>query len=455
MSENAESQAQSGEAFIPYLRDDLIETCLQDGILSEADCRSFKELCQILTAHLHFEFLNDVEAVKRFYGPFDPDRETTPLREEENLAETEEELSRLFRSLAERANYFEIPQEQIEACFDAVTLIDLQTKVDLDDFDRVICYARGDLDKTATIRKWFRKEEVPVDVLQRVLLLFKFKGEEYFQSSKEKRKEREKSLFEPGKIYTYFYKDVPKYDLELLFPNVKVGMNLKQKLMFAIPAIGGSVGVLFKALPQLLILIGVVLFLIGGPGWLARVGLSEKNVSNFMPVMVALMGVAMAFGGLAIKQWGSYRKKRIQLLKDVSEQLFFRNLATNRSVFHQVIDSAEEEESKEMLLVFYHLITCPGEEMSKETLDRKIEAWMQEKFGTAINFDIDGPIDYLSQLRGPDRKGRETALLQSDERGMLKILPLDDAKHLIDHLWDHAFDFAQKGAGPLVTEGQG
>lgn len=432
------------EAYIPYLRDDLIAMCLKDGLLSDAQSKSFKELCEILTAHLHFEFLDYSEAVKKHYGPFDPDRDTIPMEENIDLDHREEELIKLFRSSAERANYSEISKEEIEKCFNTVTLIDLDTSVDLDDFDRILCYARGDIDKTATVKKLFKTKTVDVDILQRVLLLFKFKGEEYFASSKKKQKQRKESSFEPGKVYAYFYKDVPKYDLELLFPNVKVGMNLKQKLLFAVPAVGGSVGVLFKVIPQLLILIGVILFLIGGPDWLATTGLREETVSNFMPVMVALMGVAMALGGIAVKQWGGYRKKRIQLLKDVSEQLFFRNLATNRSVFHRVIDSAEEEEVKEMLLVFYHLISSPGEKLTKELLDVKIEQWMKERFGCIIDFDIDGPLGNLSKLRGPDRNGNEVPLLQTDDDGVLNIVSLEDAKHIIDHIWDHHFDYANQ-----------
>jgi len=438
-------ESSNREAYIPYLRDDLIAMCLEDGCLSEADRKSFQELCDLLAARLHFEFHHYCKGVNAHYGPFDPDRDTIPLKEEVNLDEREKDLVDLFRATAERANYFEISREQIEECFDAVTLIDLQTTVDLDDFDRVLCFARGDIDKTTKVKKWFKHTEVQVDVLERVLLLFKFKGEEYFASSKEKKKMLRESLFKPGMVYTYFYKDVPKYDLELLFPNVRIGMNLKQKLLFAVPALGGSVAVLVKILPQLLLLIGVVLFLLGGSGWLATLGLSEGAVSKFMPVMVALMGVVMALGGLAIKQWGGYRKKRIQLLKDVSEQLFFRNLATNRSVFHRIIDSAEEEESKEMLLVFYHLISSPEEKLTAECLDTKIEKWMKDRLGAVINFDIDGPLEYLTKVRGPAREGRETALVEIDDEGFIRILPLEDAKHLIDHLWDHAFCYANPG----------
>ena len=442
VSESENTKTETREAFIPYLCDDLIAMCLKDGLLSESESNSFKELSEILIAYLHFEFLHYEEAVKKHYGPFDPDRDTLCLEENIDLDKREEELIRLFRSAAERANYFEINEEMIQECFDAVTLIDLHTMVDLDDFDRILCYARGDIYKSIPVKKWFKSTEVEVDIFQRVLLLFKFKGEEYFESSKQKQKMRKESLFKPGMIYAYYYKDVPKYDLELLFPNVRIGMNLKQKLLFAIPAIGGSIAVLLKIIPQILILIGVILFLIGGPVWLAKIGLTEKAVSSFMPVMVATTGVVIALGGIAIKQWGGYRKKRIQLLKDVSEQLFFRNLATNRSVFHRVIDSAEEEEAKEMLLVYFHLVSNPNEKFTKETLDLKIEKWMEERFDSVIDFDIDGPLGNLTRMRGPALDGREVALVEIDEDGILKTVPLEDAKHVIDHLWDHAFSYA-------------
>lgn len=442
VSEHKTTDSETREAFIPYQRDDLIQMCLNEGLLSEAQSKDFKDLSEILMAHLHFEFLQYGEAVKKHYGPFDPDRDTILLEQDIDFDRREHDLIELFRSIAERANYFEISNEQIEKCFEAVTLIDLRTTVDLDDFDRVLCFARGDIDKKTTVKKLFKKKEIEVDILQRVLLLFKFKGEEYFESSKQKQKVRKESLFEPGKVYAYFYKDVPKYDLELLFPNVQVGMNLRQKLLFAIPAIGGSIGVFLKIIPQILIIVGVVLFLLGGRSWLEKTGLSEEAVSNFMPVMVALMGVVLALGGLAIKQWGGYRKKRIQLLKDVSEQLFFRNLATNRSVFHRIIDSAEEEESKEILLVFYHLVTSRSEGLTKEALDAKIEKWMEQKLGAVIDFDIDGPLNYLTKLRGPACDGTETSLVKIDQEGLIRALSIGDAKHVIDHLWDHAFRFA-------------
>ena len=90
VSEHKTTDSETREAFIPYQRDDLIQMCLNEGLLSEAQSKDFKDLSEILMAHLHFEFLQ--------YG-------------------------------------------------EAVTLIDLRTTVDLDDFHGVLCFARGDIDK--------------------------------------------------------------------------------------------------------------------------------------------------------------------------------------------------------------------------------------------------------------------------------------------------------------------
>lgn len=429
------------EAFIPYFRSDLIDMCVQDDELKGDQVTEFRELCEILSAYVHYDFHKTIEEIKKHYAAFDPDREIDPRQEAETPEVSAERVVTLFESVARRANYFEVTDDQIRESFDAVTLIDLQTKVDLDDFKQIRCFAKGDLYKTAEVKKLFRRREVRVDVLQRVLLLLHFQDADYFDQVKKTRPVGE-APFQPGKIYAYYYKDVPKFDLELLFPNVEVGMTWKDKLMFSVPAVGGSIGVLFKAAPQILLIVGTIMFFVAGADWAARVGVTKDSVSSVMPLLTALMGVIIALGGLAFKQWNNYRKKRIEFLKDVSEQLFFRNLATNRSVFHSVIDSAEDEEIKEMLLVLYHLIASPTESLTRDQLDARIEEWMKERFGTVIDFDIDGPLENLQALRGPTRDGREVPLVQIDADGRLLAPTLDDAKHIIDHLWDNVFRYA-------------
>jgi len=201
MADEAEQQVQErAEHFIPYLRDDIIAMCLDEGRLDAAGAESFRSVCSHLVDYLHCRFLSDIDAVKRHYAPFDPDRETV-LRDRgaDSLAHSEEELVRLFRRLAEDANYFEIDRAYIEKCFDEVTLIKLRTRVDLGDFDRVACFARGDVYKTVPVRRFFRTRPHRVDVLQRVLLFLKYKEAEHFQRAGKKLRPG----INPGKIYVY------------------------------------------------------------------------------------------------------------------------------------------------------------------------------------------------------------------------------------------------------------
>ncbi|HPO99072.1 MAG TPA: DUF3754 domain-containing protein, partial [bacterium] len=42
--------------------------------------------------------------------------------------------------------------------------------------------------------------------------------------------------FVPGQTYLLNFKNVPKADLEIIFPNVKISITLKDKLLFWVPA---------------------------------------------------------------------------------------------------------------------------------------------------------------------------------------------------------------------------
>ena len=130
-------------------------------------------------------------------------------------------------------------------------------------------------------------------------------------------------------------------------------------------------------------------------------------------------------------------------MKTVMDTLFFKNMANNTSVFHTVIDAAEEEETKEVILVYYHLLTHAGP-LTPEALDSTIESWLAQKATTAVNFDIKHTIEAMTEVRTRLRAtdAHETALVRVDEAGHCHPLTLQDAKHLLDKIWDNAFQYA-------------
>lgn len=435
------------EAFIPYRRTDLIELCIEDGKLSPADVPKFREFCHILSAYYHFHFHHTLETLKDNYAPFDPDAETKSRIQPNptQLAAMETELVQDFTQLLKRANYFPLSADSLERAFAEKSLIELKTSVNFNDFQQMVCYCRGDIYKIVYTKKFFKKIAKTVDVFDRIALLINFKDREYF----DRHKKTGKLNFIPGKTYVYLYKNVPKFDLEFLFPNVQISMTWKDRLMFGIPAIGAGISIILKVLPEIILIIAVLLFIIFGPESLEYVQAKEEDVRDIMPALIASLSLLVTLGGFAFKQYNSYKNKQIQFQKNVTETLFFRNLAINVGVFQSLIDAAEEEECKEIILVYYHLLTNP-EPMTPEALDDMIEQWMNEKFNTKIDFDIQGPLQNLQTIRGQVMKDseepeniREVPLLTYDQQGCCQVLSLDDAKALIDYVWDNAFLFAK------------
>jgi hypothetical protein len=122
-------------------------------------------------------------------------------------------------------------------------------------------------------------------------------------------------------------------------------------------------------------------------------------------------------------------------------------MASNAGVFGSLIDAAEEEECKEIILVYYHLLTCKTS-LNPEQLDNRIETWMDEKFGTKIDFDINGPLNSLKAIRGKSVKDGSKSnsaptvpLLTYDKQRNCRVLPLDEALTVIDSIWDNAFQY--------------
>ncbi len=433
------------EAFIPYSREELIELCIEDGRLAAADVPRFRAFCDILAAHYNFQFHKQLETLKRNYAPFDPDRiDHSAVVTEAVASELRvERFAETLRNVLESANYRQLDDLAIHEAIANTALIDLQTEVDFNDFEELVFYYREAKPTTLELKRfYFWTRKLTTDVFSHVVLGIKYKNAAYFHEQKRK---IDKLNFTPGLLYLYMYKNIPRYDLELLFPNVQLRMNLIDRLMFVLPALGAGVMVLMKALPNLLLVVALIIFLTMGPAWVASIGVREEQIKDFTPVLFAFFSVSAALGGFAFKQYSGYQTRRMKFMKDVTDTLFFKNLATNSSVFHTVIDAAEEEEAKEVILVYYHLLTsnvgCDPAE-----LDAMIECWLAEKGAPAVDFDIEIVLRHMQAVHATmcsdaSAEPRETALLEFDDNGDCRVLCLLDAKRLLDKLWDEAFDY--------------
>lgn len=428
---------------IPQSRQQLIELCLAEGRLTPEEAERFRSFCELLAAYTHFQFHQVNETLKKNYLPFNPDLEET-LRRSNGAVEPQAMEAQLITTLSEtleRANYAPLDWVAIMQAIKRSDLVDLKTEIDFYDFEQILLYHRGLEAGKGARKKLLWKQQIDMQIYSNVLLGLKFKNESYFG---EKGAKLRKLNFRPGCIYFYLYRNIPQYDLELLFPNVRLSMNWFDRVLFLAPALGAGISVLIKIVPNLLLLLGVITFLVFGPSFSERLGVKEQQIHDASPVMFALTSVMLALGGFAYRQYDSYKNKRILFMKNVTETLFFRSIANNASAFHHLIDAAEEEESKELLLAYYHLLINNGV-MTWEQIERRIEKWLSDRCGTTLAFNGAKTLARLQSLSAeitpPGAKQTHlVSLLTEETNGLCRVPSLTEAKMVLDKLWDSAYD---------------
>jgi len=419
------------ESFIPLRRYDVIELCA----VGQDDAEGFRGFGRLLLALLHNHSLKTLNALKDAYAEFNPDRDTIRIERGVDKEALAESLKQRFDETLIRANYRRLSTEELSRALHEASIIPLNTKVDLDDYCDYAFYYRGGEKKTIQVRNIIGKKDVEIENLERVAVLLRFKDPEHFDNRKKKWRMKEID-FKPGKIYLYLYKNVPRNDLELLFPNVEVSMTWRDKLLFVVPAAAGAGPLLVKVLPSLGLIVGLIVLLTMGPDFARQWNLDTGEGQAIYPILVAVMSASFALGGFAVKQYLNYKNKKLKFQKRVTDTLFFKNLVTNRGVLFTVVDSAEEELGKEMVLAYHHLRRAE-KPLTEAELDERVEAWIHEHCDRHVDFDVGKALHYLCSFE------HDGTPIVSENGGRWSALPLAEARATLDRYWDDLFDYSR------------
>ena len=410
------------DRFIPFSKSDVIEMCLQDAQLTEAEAGRFRDFCRILEALFHFEFHARLEKLKACYGPFNPDADTRRIynHSESEKKNLQKQLVAEMTAVLNAANFEKITPEDLRQALGEESLFQIRLEVDFDDFEDVIFFRRGKTIKEETLVKFFglSKKKFQFTNYERVAIYIKFKEKSYFDDQK-----RKKLYFEPGSTIIKLFHNVPKADLEMLFPNSKVRMKTIDKVIIGVPAAVSGIIVLVTKLGASLLLVGSVLSF-----WL---GFQDEEVQIKQQHLIALGAGLGTLGGFLFRQINKYKNRKIKFMKALADNLYFKNLDNNAGVFYHLIDDAEEEEFKEAVLAYYFLLSA-RDALTKKELDHRIERWLAERWDCHIDFEIGDAVDKLNRLE-----------LIDVDAGHLRCLPLNEAKQQLDTIWDNYFKFSQ------------
>jgi hypothetical protein len=411
----------TGERFIPFRKTSVVDMCADE--VDDDERESFRAFTELLASLLHHEFRSRLETIKDSYYPFNPDSETRTVVEldvDERHA-AQERLVAELTDLAEAANFERISTEDLNRAFVEESLMKVKLEADFDDFEQVVFYRRGEHTREEEVKHLFglRRRTITFANYGKVLMYVKFKDAEHFEG---KGGSVGDLPFTPGSTIIKLFQDVPRADLEMLFPNARVRMRRIDKLLIGVPAlISGIVVLVTKVLAALI----PVLLLLGF--WL---GVHSQPVELNKGQLVALAAGLAALGGYVVRQIGSFKNRKIQFMKALSENLYFRNLDNDAGVFHHLLDAAEEEEVKEAVLA-YHFLRLADRPLTPSELDGRIEEWFAKRWDAEFDFEVDDGVGKLRRLR----------LIDEDEQGRLVAVELEEAKRRLDETWDGLFTY--------------
>lgn len=405
------------ERFIPFRKSDVITMCKHQLPADIHD--SFSEFSQLLASLIHYEYHQRLEVLKDSYAPFDPnaDTRTLSLLSTSEKEQCQQVFAREFANVLNAANFETITEQDLQDALHEESLFKVRLEVEFDDFAEVVFYRRGESQKSETVSSFWglKKQTISFTNYDRVAVFIRFKDAAHFT-----KKGKTPFGFEPGSTIVKLFQNVPKADLEMLFPNSEVRMRKIDKVIIGASAAVGGVVVLVTKLGASIILLAALLAY-----WL---GLRSEDVAFTQQHFISFALGLGVFGSFIFKEWNKFKNRKIKFMKALSDNLYFKNLDNNAGVFHTLIDAAEED-CKEAILAYAFLLKEKNG-LNAEQLDNKIEMWFKTDYGCQLDFEVSDALDKLIRLS-----------LVSKTNSIYTAKSLNDAKAELDARWDNLFNY--------------
>ncbi|MDX2257868.1 MAG: TMEM143 family protein [Hyphomicrobiaceae bacterium] len=411
------------ERFIPLTRFALIDRLTAPEAWAPGEADRARRFFQYLDYWRHQRYNAKLLELEQTFEPFSPDTDLLLTRKftPSEMTSMRARVIERMRYILDQANYQELDRGSITEQVANDTHYGLDLKVDFGVFDECLVYFRGAStrkDQRRLFRKFLRKEEFDVPIFQRFFLLFKLKplekrAEEFMEAEKVSRKEglrmakRERAHLPASvtsdNIYMKLFKNIPRSDVEMVFPNTVVKFRLMDKIKLGITGAGGL-----------------------GMSTAAAAGKLTLLFTN--PILAA--GAVVGIGATLFRQVMNFSNTRQRYMVIMAQNLYFHALADNHGVMIKLVDSAAEEDVKEEILLYSVLAKEKAHISDLHAIDLAIEQYLQTTFGIDVDFDLK---DALKRLKAD---GIVTQLPD----GTLKTLPPVEASLHIDKQWDRLLD---------------
>ncbi len=418
-----EPDAARRETFLPVTRSALIDRLTRPQAWEQGQAREASRFFQYLAYWRQQQYAASTLRLEQTYEPFNPDTDLLLTRQFTDVerAKMQQRLISHMEHLLQQANFVRVDPDEIQSTLAAETHYGLDFELDLDAFEELLVFYRGAStrkDQKRELRKFFRKVEFDVPVFQRLFVLFKLKpdnvridelmrrdGITRKKAAKRVRKLRSRMPPEvkPDNIYMKMFRDIPRADIEMIFPNTRVKFRFLDKLKLGVTGAGGL-----------------------GAGALGAAGKLAVAASNPIPAAMAVAGL----GGVAFRQVMSAFNQHQKYMVVMAQNLYFHSLADNRGVLILLADRAAEEDVKEEILLYSVLAKEQVNRRELQAVDEAIEQFLMSTFGIDVDFDLEDALERLMR----------DGIVTEGMDGALYALAPASAAHRIDAMWDQFLD---------------
>jgi hypothetical protein len=355
------------EPFIPVPPSDLFEY-LRERLEDPRHRECWQAVSDAIQRWLHDHSYEQHQLLQAAYAGLDPDRDTSLLmqREASESVADAADVARLMREALAEADYAELSRDQLEAALDVASLWGVPIKVDLEIFEHLGVFARGDVVGVREIRRWqnlFRQELVEVEIYRRLVVMFQVRPGIVIDGEGQS-----------DRLYLRMFKNIPKADVDMLLPGTKIQFGWFDHTKILLPSLGGISMSLWK-LVRLVLLVAVI-------------------TTGKLLVLLGLLGATV---GYVVRSVMSYFQTRKNYELNLTRSLYFQKLDSNFGVIFRILDEARQQSYREALLSYYALLTC-DEPVGRRRLKRRCERMVRELLDIEIDFDVDDALRVLSQL---------------------------------------------------------
>src|SRR5690242_8166826 len=362
------------------------------GLVAEGglDVAGFGQLARRLGAVFHYQYFEELERLREVYFDFDPEVDPHACGAAPDIETAYRSLSDETVRILTEANFVEISQDEMMRAFTEHARVRVKLKAPVGDYRDIRMFRRGHHVETIEVPTWFglRKRKLDVVVYDDVVLMVATWPGNVTRSDARRfaRSRGAGQKIRSGAVLFKYFRHVARGDLEALFPNVRVVMSLIDQLTLGVPALVGGVPILIKLASTL-----TVLFVVAG----FYLGLSGTLRDNDTEQALAALSGLFALGAFVLRQWGNFHRQSLIHQKQVTDNIYYRNINNNTGIFNYLIGEAEEQDWKEALLAFYSLSTAEAP-LTPEALGARVETLLMQRFGLRVAF---GGEDALGKLR--------------------------------------------------------